>query len=105
MVPFPNAEVIQLIHHSFMLQYLRDTVVIGILDDMSLSALTALVLDTNLAIFHVLQRDPQFDADVYVLSTRAAAASLADSLKDEDNPGMQRCGEASRPRDFPGPVL
>lgn len=63
-VPLPGTEVIELIHHSFMLQYLRDTIVIGILDDMTLSVLGAHILETNSSIFRLLQEEESFDSDL-----------------------------------------
>mmetsp|Transcript_9453 Transcript_9453/g.38662 ORF Transcript_9453/g.38662 Transcript_9453/m.38662 type:complete len:793 (+) Transcript_9453:157-2535(+) len=59
-VPMPSPEVVELIHHSFMLQYLRDAIVIGILDDTSLSAVGTLILYANLKIFNLLQEDSTF---------------------------------------------
>ena len=65
-IPLPGTEIVQMIHHSFMLQYLRDTIVIGILDDMTLSALGTLILETNLNIFQALQQANSFNSDLYV---------------------------------------
>ena len=76
-IPLPGSEVIEMIHHSYMLQYLRDTIVIGILDDMTLSALGTLILEANLQIFQSLQEAASFNMDLCVACPLPCSTSSA----------------------------
>jgi protein phosphatase-4 regulatory subunit 3 len=63
--PIEDASLLNLIHDSFRLQYLRDVVLAGWLDDLLLNILTSIIIFHNVDILERIQSDEEFIGNLF----------------------------------------
>jgi len=67
-VPIRNRPIVQRIHHTFRVQYLKDVVLPRLLDDLTFATINSIIFFNNVEIAESLYSDKRFMTELYVFS-------------------------------------
>lgn len=82
-IPFADRSIVDKIHQTFQVQYLKDTVLPRVLDDATFAALNQLINSNNAAIVNAIKDDGEFLGNLFSLirSNDTKPEELRDAIK------------------------